>query len=239
MITLEVISDARKLKELDILRKFDSVDITDSGNIEVSFETAEAARDMGIEPILNIACNARSEEEIKSYVDRAYRRDISSIMILAGNEWTGDVKPSEIIRYASRYRPMKIGSSFNNNSQYMEREMSVARRKVKNGAKFFLTQPIWDYRNVDGLGEKIGNAEIYWGIFPIKDPANIPKMDGLGMPEFTKYDGESFMDITRRLYTELLNNGRSIYVMGRRYVTIEKVISSSETSDSHDSGKIR
>lgn len=236
-IVLEVDPRPDKLPALDLLARAGYVDITDVGDMEASIDAAGVLLSIGINPTVNIACNKRARAEIKNYIDELYRNGILDILVLAGNEYVPgeSVRPTDLIRFISDYNPnLNVGSVVNPNSRNVEREIEVAQRKVEYGARFFLTQPVWCYGDAQMFYRALTQgdefpAEIYWGIFPAKDYETVAKMEmpGVYVPEHIiamSRNGTTGVEISGDLLQSFMAQEEHVYLMGRRYTTIEKIL---------------
>ncbi len=240
-IVLEIKPGASRLPDLyDLLSKVDIVSITDVGKMHDSFETASALRDYGETPIVNIAINDRSEDELRPYFEQA-RRESTDIVIVAGNRWNRTLKPTDMIKLASEYG-LNVGAVINTNAGDPTQETELAVKKVISGAGFFLTQPVWGYVSADifregiyrALDEHIGRdlpIDIYWGIFPAKDLEGVARLskslDGVCVPQYIldmSRNGTNGVEISRGLFQEFRSNRESVYVTGMRYDTIRKIV---------------
>ncbi len=232
-IAVEIDPDPHKLKELSFLSSTGCADITDTGDMDASIEIGAALQAGGIRPIVNVACGARKNEEIMEYIDRAYNVGIMDVLVLAGNNWNRSARPTDIIKFtATHYPRMNVGSVVNQYAPSFSKELETARRKADSGARFMFTQPFWHYGDAEMFYQALGQgrglpAEIYWGIFAAKDYGSIPRMAGLYVPEHIveqSRNGTTGVEISRQLLHDFTSHGEHVYLMGRRYKTIEKIL---------------
>lgn len=232
-IAVEIKPELNRLHEWQsFLSRAGCADITDVGDMDASFEMAYALKDIGVKPIVNVACNKRSEAEIRSCLERAQKEGVQDVLILAGNEWNRTVRPTDVMKAASNCG-LYVGAVLNTNMPDREAEIKLARRKVSYGANFFVTQPIWSYEDVQEFYSALKmngiDVEIYWGLFAANDFGRVSEisMDGIHVPDYVvakSMNSSSGTKISRTLLDDFRSCGENVYLMGRRYTTIERII---------------
>lgn len=228
---VEIKPELHRLQEWQsFLARAGCADITDVGDMYASFEMARALKDIGVRSVVNVACNKRSEREIRSYLERAQNEDVQNVLILAGNDWDRTVRPTDVIKAASDCG-LYVGAVLNTNSSDRSAEIKLAGRKIFYGASFFLTQPVWSYENVQEFHSVLNgtNIEIYWGLFAAHDFRKVSKidMDGIRVPDYVvakSMNGSSGTKISRELLDDFRSRGENVYLVGRRYDTINRIL---------------
>ena len=180
--------------------------------------------------IFNLACKGRDEAYLKRYVEEVYKRGIRNALILQG-DGRSSVKPTDLIKYASSY--LNVGAVANPNAEDMERELELTNRKIMAGAKYLLTQPVFDLEMSQEFSMALPDVDIYYGLLVLpsryEDAVLIPqRYPGIEVPDETLHrlrDGSTNLDIAREILDGFRRNGMNTYVSSPSYGAIASLLS--------------
>jgi homocysteine S-methyltransferase len=144
----------------------------------------------GVRIMPHIACRDRNLLALKSAMMALDIAGLREILIVTGDPIRdgerGDgmmfsgLSSERLIEHVSGWNadsffaPLEISAALNVNAVNFEAELRKAERKIKAGARRFLTQPLLSERAVDNLAQapKRLNAEILGGLLPIVSEGN-------------------------------------------------------------------
>lgn len=202
----KLIAGAKICKENDI----DLVTIPDSPMSKVRADSTIIAskikREIGIEVMPHICCRDRNTNAIRSSLIGSHIENIRNILAITGDPISDANKiETKSVFNLNSFRLMKlindmnedlfkedniyIGGALNLNVLNKEAEFNRMIKKIDNGAKFFLTQPIYEDDAIEFL-KKIKektNAKILAGLLPIVSYRNAiflnNELPGVKIPE--------------------------------------------------------
>lgn len=185
--TYELIEGAKLCKKHGI----SLVTIPDSPMSRVRADSAMIAskikREVNIEVMPHICCRDKNTNALRSTILAAHIDNIRNILVITGDP-ISDIKSSEaksvfnlnsyklidLINESNKelYKgeEISIGGALNLNVLNKESEYNRMLKKVQNGAKFFLTQPIYEDKAIEFLKEikkRRSDIKILGGILPI------------------------------------------------------------------------
>ena len=167
---------------------------------------AKIKREVGIEVIPHICCRDKNINALKSTVLAGYIEHIRNVLAVTGdpvamadkNDIKGvfNLNSLKFIEFLSTMNkeiftqdPIHIGGALNLNLAKPEEELVRMQKKVEMGAKFFLTQPIFDERAIAFLPQAKNhkNVRVLGGIMPLVSYRNAQFLNnevaGIQIPE--------------------------------------------------------
>lgn len=181
-------------------------------------------REVNIETMPHICCRDKNTNALRSSILGAHIENIRNILVITGDP-ISDAKSSEtksvfnlnsfklmnLINESNnelyKDEEISIGGALNLNVLNKESEYNRMLKKVENGAKFFLTQPIYEDKAIEFLKEikkRRSDIKILGGILPIVTYKNAMflnnELPGVSIPEsiinrfsvdMTKEEGEN------------------------------------------------
>ncbi len=149
---------------------------------------------LGVETILHVAIRHRNLLALHSDLLGAHALGARNVFVVLGDKPAGgdypsatevsDVTSSGLIRImanlnagigangAAAEAPASfcIGAALNLNAEDMDAELRVLERKVKAGAHFLLTQPVYDAERVERLAQRLGGfpLPVLLGVLPLR-----------------------------------------------------------------------
>ncbi len=182
----KLIKGAKILKD----SKVDIITVADSplGRARVSsiMTASKIKRETGIDVIPHVCCRDRNLIALKSDILAAHMDDIRNILLVTGdpipsaekNEIKSvfNMNSSRLISFVEEMNKeqfkndgMYIGAGLNLNAFNKDVEIKRMYKKVEAGAKYYLTQPIYDDVTIEYLSkiEKAEDIKILGGIMPI------------------------------------------------------------------------
>jgi methionine synthase I (cobalamin-dependent)/5,10-methylenetetrahydrofolate reductase len=149
---------------------------------------------LGIETIMHMAIRHRNLVALHSDLLGAHALGVRNMFVVMGDvPVTGDypnatavtdVTAAGLVELISKFNSgvdnagraidqptsFVIGAAFNFSAANMDRELRVLDRKVKAGANFLLTQPVYDPEQVEKVWQRIGGfpAPVIMGVLPLR-----------------------------------------------------------------------
>ena len=192
----------------------DGVNITDSQRAIMrisSLAVCSMLKERGLEPIFQLTCRDRNRIALQSDLLGAGALGIENILILSGDHPTlgdhpqakpvYDLDPPQLLKAARTLergedlagRKLKgnpkfcLGAVTNPSFEPLELQILMMKKKIKAGAEFFQTQPIFDLQTFRDFKTEISKlkAKVIIGIFLLKSfrMAELLKEIGLTIPE--------------------------------------------------------
>ncbi|WP_378954906.1 bifunctional homocysteine S-methyltransferase/methylenetetrahydrofolate reductase [Pelosinus sp. sgz500959] len=201
-----MLDNARVCKESGV----DVITIADSpmgrARVDSIMIAAKIKREVGIEVIPHVCCRDKNLNALKSSLLAGYAENIRNILAVTGDPVAmadkNDIKSVfnlnsfkliELIATMNQEvfagQPIHIGGALNLNGLHPEVEVTRMGKKVDRGAKFFLTQPIFDENVIHLLPQlkQDGKAKILGGIMPLVSYRNAHFLNnevaGIRIPE--------------------------------------------------------
>lgn len=213
-----IIEGVKQLKKhhVDIITIADSpMGKTRADSIVVS---AKIKRETGIDTLPHICCRDKNSIALRSSILGAYIEDIRNILVVTGDPIPEEIKNEtksvfnlnsyslikmidEMNKDVFIQEPIKIGGAVNFNVKNKNLEYERMLNKVKAGANFFLTQPIFTDDVADFLSGLDINREyrILGGIMPLVTYNNAQfinnELPGINIPQ--EYCDKFSPDMTR------------------------------------------
>ena len=187
----------------------DIVTISDSPMARVKLDPvvcgAKLQRETGVEVLPHFCCRDRNVNALRAMLLGAQCENIHTILAVTGDHVPeldrGYIKPvfnvtsaklMEIISQMNRdvfaETPFTIGGAFNPNVANPKAELTRLEKKLRAGAKFFLTQPVFDEKRIDMVEKaRALGAKMLLGIMPLVSYRNAVYMNnevpGIHIPE--------------------------------------------------------
>lgn len=196
---------------------------------------AKIKREIGIEVIPHLCCRDHNIIGLKSLLLGGYMEGIRNLLVITGDPVPAAEKSSakgvfhlnsfSFMAFIQQmndelfsHDPYIIGGALNLNVQNKNAEISRKERKIKNGAQFFLTQPIFDAEAIEYL-KKLKTrkkTKILGGIMPIVSYRNAlflnNEIPGISIPSHyiqrfsPDMDRQEAEDVGVEIAVELINN---------------------------------
>ena len=218
-------SEAMELKEFA-----DAVNVTDNQRALLKLSPVASARvllELGIEPICQIACRDRNRLCLQSDILSAYVLGVRNFFIIMGDppeigdhpdaQPVFDLHSVQMLEVTGRLRmgfdmagnrlnkaprDIFLGSACNPFATDRAVELSKMRAKIRAGAEFFQTQPVYD---VDGFRDflrlvKPFGARVIAGYIPILDEKTLEilsQIPGIALPQRVRDRLEKAGDVER------------------------------------------
>lgn len=200
----------------------DLVTIPDSPMSKVRADSillaAKIKREIGIEVMPHICCRDRNTNAIRSGLIGAHIEDLRNVLALTGDPIADvnklDTKSvfnlnsfklmkliSEMNEEVFQGENITIGGALNLNVRNKDIEVSRMKKKIENGANFFITQPIYDDETFEYLKKvkEENNVKILGGILPIVSYKNAQflnnELPGVHIPQ--KYINRFTIDMDK------------------------------------------
>jgi len=243
----QIIKGAGVLQESGV----DIITIADSplgrARIDSVIMAARIKREIGIETMPHITCRDINIIGLKSKLLAGYIEGLRNILIVTGDPVpSGDRNEIESVFNLNSFKFMELvkemnlenfrddpyyfGGALNPNSLKTEKETERMQRKIKAGAGFFLTQPVFEKKAIYYLKniKKLANIKILAGIMPLVSYRNAQflnnEIPGITIPaeyinrfnrEMSREEGEKEgIEIAIELIREIKN-----FVDGLYFVT--------------------
>jgi len=243
----KIIQGAAVLKQNGV----DAVTVADSPlarpRLNSMMLAAKIKREVGIDVIPHLCCRDHNVIGLKSLVLAGYAEGIRNLLIVTGDPIPGAEKSAlKTVFDVNSFKLMDIvqqmnnelfggstyyiGGALNLNVQNRDAEMARMERKIQSGARFFLTQPIFDPEVIEyiaGLKTK-KKAKILGGVMPIVSYKNAlflsNEIPGIYIPQFyverfaPDMDRQEAEDVGVKIAVEIINSIKP-YVDGLYLVT--------------------
>ncbi len=201
-----IINGAKALKEADV----DIVTIADSPmgrpRVDSTIISAKIKRETGMEVLPHLCCRDRNAISLRSALLGAYVEDIRNVLVVTGDPVPGEQRNriksvfnmqsyslmgmiGEMNNELFTKDPIYYGGAVNFNVKNKRSEYSRLLKKHEQGAKFFLTQPVFTDDTIDFLASlpKERDFKILGGIMPLVNYKNAQfinnEMAGINIPE--------------------------------------------------------
>ncbi len=215
---------------VDLKRYADAVNVTDNQRALLKLSPIASARvllELGIEPICQIACRDRNRLSLQADVMSAYVLGIRNFFFIMGDppeigdhpdaQPVFDLHSVQMLEVAGKLRSgydmmghrlnkapreLFLGSACNPFPPDIAVEISKIKAKLRGGAEFFQTQPVYDvkgYKDFLKLVKPLG-TKIVAGYIPILDQRTlelIESIPGIGLPKKIRDRLEKTSDIER------------------------------------------
>ncbi len=166
--TTFAISAAFKLKEAGV----DVVTVTDSplarARADSIMVAAKIKREVGIEVLPHLSCRDKNQISLKGSLIGASFENINNVLAVTGDPVMQDIFAGKagVFAFSSyglisfindlndqifKTAPFSVGAALNVNMANFEKELARAVKKVEKGAKYFLTQPIYNEKAVENF----------------------------------------------------------------------------------------
>lgn len=162
-------------------------------------------RDVGVTVLPHFTCRDRNRIAVRSSVLGAYMNEIRNMLIITGDPVGpadrdntkgvfdfNSIRMMEFIRGMNEEHfgrePICIGGAINQNSS-LDALIARTEKKIKAGASFFLSQPLYDKESIDKLKQvkEALHTKILFGIMPLVSYRNAMfirnEMPGMYVPE--------------------------------------------------------
>jgi homocysteine S-methyltransferase len=244
-----------KLTQLKASGAVDAVNIADSPRAQVRMSASAMAsvvqNQLGMETILHIACRHRNLIALHSELLGAHAMGVRNCFVVMGDPpgigdypqatAVSDIAPSDLIRLIKGFNQgvdmtgkaieeptsFFVGAAFDPGADNLDRELSVLDRKVKNGADFVLTQPVYDPGVIERVLQRIGEfpVPVIMGVLPLYSHRHAEflhnELPGINIPEDVRRqmkeagdDGPSMgIQLARELLIALQDRIHGAYVM--------------------------
>ncbi|MBU4561265.1 methylenetetrahydrofolate reductase [bacterium] len=188
----------------------DGVNVTDSQRAIMRISplaVCHILKEKGLEPIFQLTCRDRNRIALQSDLLGASALGIENVLILSGDHPTigdhpeakpvYDLDPVQLLKTARTLekgedlagRRLKgipkfcLGAVANPSFEPLELQILMMEKKVRAGAEFFQTQPIFDLKTFKNFKEKISKlgAKVIIGIFLLKSLKMAQLMDDIGL----------------------------------------------------------
>ncbi|MCG2676482.1 methylenetetrahydrofolate reductase [bacterium] len=188
----------------------DGVNVTDSQRAIMRISplaVCHILKEKGLEPIFQLTCRDRNRIALQSDLLGASALGIENVLILSGDHPTigdhpeakpvYDLDPVQLLKTARTLekgedlagRRLKgipkfcLGAVANPSFEPLELQILMMEKKVRAGAEFFQTQPIFDLETFQNFKEKISKlgAKVIIGIFLLKSLKMAQLMDDIGL----------------------------------------------------------
>lgn len=192
----KTIDGARELKQGGV----DIITIADSPMAKVRIDpmmmAAKIKREVGIDAMPHLSCRDRNIIALKALLLGGYIEGIRNILIVTGDPIPSservDIKSvfnlnsirfiqmiREMNREIFKNSPYNIGGALNLNVSNKEIEIERMDRKIAQGAKFFLTQPVFKEDTIEYIGKikEDRDVKILAGVMPIVSYRNALFLD--------------------------------------------------------------
>ena len=188
----------------------DGVNVTDSQRAIMRISplaVCHILKEKGLEPIFQLTCRDRNRIALQSDLLGASALGIENLLILSGDHPTigdhpeakpvYDLDPIQLLKTARTLEKGKdlagrrlkgvprfcLGAVANPSFEPLELQILMMEKKVRAGAEFFQTQPIFDLKTFKNFKEKISKlgAKVIIGIFLLKSLKMAQLMDDIGL----------------------------------------------------------
>ncbi len=188
----------------------DGVNVTDSQRAIMRISplaVCHILKEKGLEPIFQLTCRDRNRIALQSDLLGASALGIENVLILSGDhpaigdhpeaKPVYDLDPIQLLRTARTLEKGKdlagrrlkgvprfcLGAVANPSFEPLELQILTMEKKVRAGAEFFQTQPIFDLETFENFKEKISKLEvkIIIGIFLLKSLKMAKLLDEIGL----------------------------------------------------------
>ena len=189
---LEALSDLRESGLVDAVNVADSPRAQSSMSALAMSSVIQSR--LGMEAIMHVALRHRNLVALHSDLLGAHALGVRNVFVVLGDlPSTGDhpdatsisdISPSGIISLIKAFnagvdlsgRPIEqrtsflVGCGFNPGAQDLDKEMRVLDRKLKAGADFILTQPVYEAEAIERVRQRLGGfpAPLLLGVLPLR-----------------------------------------------------------------------
>lgn len=167
-----------------VLPHVDAVNVADSpraqGRMSALVAGSLIQTRLGVETILHIAIRHRNSLALHSDLLGAHALGVRNVFVVLGDKPAGgdyplatvvsDVTSSSLIELMTSFnsgmgangQPIEaptsffVGAALNLNAEDLDGELRVLERKVKAGARFLLTQPVYDAGRIESVAQRLG-----------------------------------------------------------------------------------
>jgi len=191
----KVLDSATMLKEAGV----DAIDVADSPRAQARMSalalSALIQRHAGIETILHLATRHRNLVALHSELIGAHALGLRNIFVVMGDlphigdypnaTAISDISASGLIRLITNFnrgigltgKPLEeptsfvVGCALDLGAEDLDREIRVLKRKAQAGARFALTQPVYDPATVKGFLARLGGEfpiPVIMGVLPLR-----------------------------------------------------------------------
>ncbi len=188
----------------------DGVNVTDSQRAIMRISplvVCHILKEKGLEPIFQLTCRDRNRIALQSDLLGASALGIENVLILSGDhpaigdhpeaKPVYDLDPVQLLKTARTLekgedlagRRLKgspkfcLGAVANPSFEPLDMQILMMKKKIRAGAEFFQTQPIFDLRTFKSFKEKISKleAKVIIGIFLLKSLKMAQLLDEIGL----------------------------------------------------------
>lgn len=200
-----LLEKAERLKEI-----VDGVNVTDSQRAIMRISplaVCHILKEKGLEPVFQLTCRDRNRIALQSDLLGASALGIENVLILSGDhpaigdhpqaKPVYDLDPIQLLKTARTLekgedlagRRLKgfpkfcLGAVANPSFEPLDMQILMMEKKIRAGAEFFQTQPIFDLRTFKSFKEKISTlkAKVIISIFLLKSLKMAQLMDEIGL----------------------------------------------------------
>lgn len=201
----KLLAASRRLKEAGV----DFATVSDSPMARAKLDSvvcaAKIKRDTGLDVLPHLCCRDKNVNALRATLLAARCEDIHAVLAVTGDHVPeadrGYVKPVfnvssiKLMELIGRMNadvfptsPLLIGGALNPGVSNPEAELARVRRKLEAGARFFLTQPVFDEESFDLIDRtRALGARVLVGIMPLVSYRNASYMSnevpGIHIPE--------------------------------------------------------
>ena len=240
------------LRKAEMLKGIvDGVNVTDSQRAIMRISplaVCHILKEKGLEPVFQLTCRDRNRIALQSDLLGASALGIENILILSGDhpvigdhpeaKPVYDLDPVQLLKTARTLekgedlagRRLKgnpkfcLGAVANPSFEPSDLQVLMMKKKIRAGAEFFQTQPIFDLKTFKNFKEKISKlkAKVIIGIFLLKSLKMAQLMDEIGLKipkEYLKRLGKAKdplregMNIAVDLIKEIKNECDGVHLM--------------------------
>lgn len=181
----KLVNGAKILKENGV----DIITIADSpmgkSRVDSVIMSLKLMREAGVQVLPHICCRDKNAVSLRSVLLGAYMEGVRNVLVVTGDpvpgEFRSDIKSvfnmnsytlidmiSQMNENVFEEGKISVGGAVNFNVKQKEKELERLLKKHKNGAEFFLTQPIFDDATIDFIKTlpKDRTYKILAGIMP-------------------------------------------------------------------------
>lgn len=235
----QVVPKLTRLKESGVV---DAVNIADSPRAQARMSASAMAtlvqNELGLETILHMTCRHRNLVALHSELLGAHAMGVRNIFIVMGDPprigdypdatAVSDIAPSGLIRLIKGFNQgvdmsgraieeptsFFVGAAFDPGAEKLDRELRVLDKKIKNGADFLLTQPVYDPEVIERVLKHISGfpVPVIMGVLPLYSHRHAEflhnEVPGISIPDYIrqrmKEAGDDGLDVGIQLARELL-----------------------------------
>ncbi len=250
-----------------VLPHVDAVNVADSpraqGRMSALVAGSLIQTRLGVETILHLAIRHRNSLALHSDLLGAHALGVRNVFVVLGDKPAGgdyplatvvsDVTSSSLIELMTLFnsgmgangQPIEaptsffVGAALNLNAEDLDGELRVLERKVEAGARFLLTQPVYDAERIESVAQRLGGfpLPVLLGVLPLRTLRHATflqeRVPGIAVPPDVYERLERSSDVAAEgiaLSQEIINASRSriagAYFMPpfERYVIVQEVM---------------